>query len=345
MGSYLLKILLENGNRVFCLARSKKDKSAEERIIALLNFWDTDMQRNLRRNLIVVEGDITYPALGVKSKKMMEELISETEIIFHSAALAKFRVPLPIISKINIEGTKNVLNFALECRQLKKVNHVSTAHLVGTKRGIDFSEDMFDIGQKLYSTYKQTKYEAEILVREYQKKGLDTSIFRPSIIMGDSISGKINNFRIFYEPLHFFSHGIYNKFPANPGCLQNLINIDTAARAIFILGEKEGNHVYHITSPQDTTIGFFMELAAGYFKFKMPQLIPWENFDFKEWTPVKKALADPYIPYFNSNTKFLSQKTQEVLKKYSFEYPPIDTDNVIRIFEYCSKRGFVKRRK
>ena len=348
LGSYLLKLFLENGNKAYALARSKADKSARERIIDMLHFWDGAIpDKGYLKHLEVVEGDIIFPGLGMRPESDIKRIISEVEIIFHSAALAELRTPLEVIRKINAEGTRNVLDFALICREngrLLKVNHISTAYVAGDKNGIDFSEDMLELGQGFHNTYEQTKYEAELIVKEYIQKGLNISIFRPSMVMGASTDGKTNNFRLFYEPLHFFAHSVYDIFPANLKCFQNFINIDTVAKALFLLFEYPKPRVFHLISPGNISIGFLMKSAANYFKFKMPKCIPEEKFDFEGLTPAQKALAQPYLPYFNYNTNFLSKETQGILKEYDFRFPKIEKRNLTRIFQYCDRVGFIKIR-
>jgi thioester reductase-like protein len=349
VGSYLLKILLENKYQVYVLARSKDSHSARDRVVDSLKFWDdVVVDNNSLKNLKVIEGDIVYPDLGIKSKKDIEALISEAEIIFHSAAVVELRTPLDMIRRINVEGTRNVLDFALLCQKrgkLKKINHISTAYVVGAKNRIQFSEDMLELGQGFHNTYEQTKYEAEVLAKEYLNKDLNISIFRPGMVMGDSKEGKTNNFRLFYQPLHFFSKEIYDVFPVDPECIHNLINVDTVARAIFLLGERKEQRVYNITSPKDAAIPYCLGLAAKYFGFKLPKFISLEEFALEKLTPAQKALSEPYIPYFNSTIVFQSQKTQDTLKEYGFKYPAIDEKNILINFAYCDKKGFIKRRK
>lgn len=349
VGSYLLKILLENKNKVYVLARAKGNKCARDRVLDILRFWDEALiDKNLINNLHIIEGDITLPNLGMTSKKDIELLVSDVEVIFHSAAAIDFRMPLEMARKINVIGTRNVLDFALNCKKrgtLKKVNHISTAYIMGTKKNIYFSEDMLELGQDFYTTYEKTKYEAEILVKECLYESLDISVFRPGIVIGDSKEGKINDFRLFYQPLIFFSKEIYEQFPFSLECSHNLINVDTVAKAIFLLGDRSGPKIYNITSPQNTSILFCLRLASEYFGFKLPRFVPIEEFDFKKWTPVQKALAELYIPYFNNyDVKFMSQKTQDILKEYNFIYPEINKDNIIRNLAYCYKAGFVKNR-
>lgn len=344
VGSYLLKLLVENGYFVYVLTRSKTDKTAEKRVLDILEFWNEEpLPACKRKQLKIIEGDITFPNLGI-SQRDREELASETEIIYHSAALAELALPLEKIRKINVEGTRNVLDFALKCRaggKFEKVNHISTAYVVGTKN-IEFSEGMLELGQGFNNTYEQSKYEAELLVKEYLKKDLSVSVFRPSMIMGHSKSGKTTSFRLFYHPLHFFSKKIYTRFPANPSCIQNLINVDTVAKAMLLLGEEQEPAVYHLSSPTDTSISWCFNLAAEYFGFKIPEFVSIENFDFSKWTPAQKLLANSYIPYFNYNAIFLSKETRKKLKKYYFNYPEINQPNLFKSFDFCCKKKFIQ---
>jgi len=344
LGSYLLKILLENEHRVFALVRGKKEKSAYSRVIDILTFWDSSIaQKPCIKNVEVIDGDISYPDLGIKDARSKERVLSETQMIIHSAAVARLNEPLESIRKPNVEGTRNVFDFALQFKKLQKINHISTVYVVGTKMGITFTEDMLDIGQGFHNTYEQTKFEAEKLVHEYRKKSLDISIFRPSMVIGDSKEGKTNDFRLIYEPLHFFSQEIYEKFPADPECFQNLVNVDTVGNTLYLLSREKGNATYHLVSPKPTYIGSFMKLAGESFGFKMPEFIPAGKFDYAALTPVQKALAGPYIPYFNYTTTFSCEKTRQALKEFGYAYPNVDNENLLKILAYCIKRGYIRQ--
>lgn len=349
LGSYLLKILLCGNYRVYVLSRSKDNKNCEERIMDALRFWDGGkLDLEYLKNLRIIEGDIVYPDLGINSREKLEELISEVQVIVHSAASTEIKMPLDDIRKINVEGTVNVLDFALKCRKeggkIKKINHISTAYVVGTKKNIDFTEDMLDISQCFYNTYEQSKYEAEKLVNKYRHLGLNISIFRPSMIIGDSRDGRATDFRLFYTPLRFFSRGTFVDFPANSSTYQNLINVDMVAEGIYLLLEREEQRTYHLTAPRGVSIGN-LDVIADYFGFKLPNFIPLEQFDFQKLTPVQNLLVEPYYPYFNYTVKFASAETQSVLKEYNFAIPEIDNDNLLRNMAYCEKRGFIKREK
>ena len=339
VGSYLLKILLKEGHKIYALARNSKNMNATERILDILKFWDEDINSSILKNLHVVEGDLTFANFRF-SKKVELDLINEIEIIFHCGALTEVRAPIELSRKINVEGTRNVLDFAIKCKFLKKINYISTTYVAGTSDGISFSEDMLDVGQKFNNNYEKSKFEAEILVNDYIKD-LNISIFRPSMILGDSVMGKTPNFKLMFGVLHFLKLNILKSFPADVASLQNLINIDTVAKAISCLGDREQQENYHIVSREHILIGAFLELASKYFKFELPRCIPLTKFDFLALTPVQRALIDPFVPYFNQTRNFLSEKTQSILDDYNFNYVKMDTININRCFNYYSKANLV----
>ncbi len=192
LGSYLLKILLQNGHRVYCLARSKDNKSAKDRVVDTLSFWDEETIAKYKRNLKVFEGDIAKHNLGISDKEIFT-LKEEVNEIFHCAAVTQFNWPLDKIRKVNVEGTRNVLELALKCKGLKKVNYISTAYVCGDYKRV-FKETDLDVGQKFNTTYEQSKFEAEKLVNEYRKERLWIDVFRPAIIVGESTIGKTFKF-------------------------------------------------------------------------------------------------------------------------------------------------------
>lgn len=348
LGSYLTKVLLENNNTVYAPVRPAGGLDPQARMHASLGFWGVEKGSALLGELKVFDGDIAYPGIGIKNKKQKDAVITDVDIVYHSAALARLDLPYEPIAAVNINGTKNLLELCLEIAHSRrlKVNHISTAYVAGKQSKNVFDETMLDVGQGFNNTYEQTKFEAEKLALSYSGKGLDISVFRPSMVMGDSLEGKTNNFKLFYEPMHFFYKKIFDSFPADPHCTQNLINIDTVGRALFELGDVEGGATYHLTSPSGIMIGPFMRSVSEYFGFGMPVFVPIGKFDFASWTPAQKRLGGIFAPYFNSDISFSSSRTQAALKKQGGRaFPEIDGGNLNRIFEYCDKKGYIKKDK
>ena len=346
LGSYLAKELLSKGYKVIALARSSKGKSAKQRAFEILKFvygkrWN---QEHINLSLEIIDGDIVNPGLGISDTHLYRYLSLETDIIIHCAALTELRAPWQEIRKVNIDGTRNILEFAMFARKigkLKKFNHISTIYVAGTTKK-KFTENDLVFGQKFNNAYEKSKFEAEVLVNKYMRKGLKTAIFRPSMIIGDSESGKTNNFRLFYQPLHYFVNEIFEKYPGDLSSTQNLINVDVAASSIAMLVESEESPVYHIISPKNIALRFLMKSASAYFNFRMPKFIPAKRFNFDLLSPAQKALAQPFLPYFNYKVNYVSTLTKNILEKYNFNFPSVDKNNLNRIFKYCTVSGFIK---
>src|SRR5207249_2624688 len=122
--------------------------------------------------------------------------------IYHSAACTRFDQKLEQARRINLKGTENVLNFARRARQsgnFMRLHHVSTAYIAGNRTGV-IKEDDLDYGQDFFNTYEQSKYETELML-ERARAEVPITIYRPSIIVGDSRTGRTLHFFVLYEPM------------------------------------------------------------------------------------------------------------------------------------------------
>jgi thioester reductase-like protein len=349
LGSFLIKELLKNPEiKVWALARSNGRLSANQRVIDAIKFAKYKNDKLFLNNLEIVEGDVALSNLGICQKDKYDYLVSKTNYIIHSAALAELTVPLDIIRSINVEGTRNILKFAMLAQKyglLKKFNHISTIYVAGAVGAIEFDETMLDIYQGFNNTYEQTKFEAELVVRKYINKGLNCSIFRPSMIIGDSVSGKTNNFKLFYQPLHFFNKEIFDEFPCPAESSINLIHIDTVISDIVKLFDKaDKNGVYHLLSPNNILLQHLVIKSSEYFGFKIPNFIDLNDFNISKLSPVKQLMAKPFIPYFNYRTKFKAQSTFNILEGYGLMHDYISLKNLQKIFYYCHKVNFIRKR-
>ena len=129
----------------------------------------------------LVEGDIA---------KSIEVGGEDIEEIYHLAAIYDLSVSRELGTRINVDGTRHVLDFAERCHSLRHVHYVSTCYVSGHYDGI-FREDDLDVGQRFNNHYEETKFLAEIEVR---KRALPTTIYRPSVVVGDSRSGETQKF-------------------------------------------------------------------------------------------------------------------------------------------------------
>ncbi len=172
LGSALLpRVLARSGDTVaVCLVQSKFAPLARQRAA---EFGD---------RVRIVEGDITRP-LQLPS--------AELEEIYHLAAIYDLSVPRDVGMRVNVEGTRHVLHFAERCPSLRRLHYMSTCYVSGRHDGV-FGEDDLDVGQYFNNFYEETKFLAEIEVRKCT--GLPCTIYRPSVVVGDSRTGETQKF-------------------------------------------------------------------------------------------------------------------------------------------------------
>lgn len=138
-----------------------------------------------RERIGIVEGDITEPGLGVAEGILPLDDIVE---IFHLAAVYDLSVGRDLAVRVNVEGTRHVLDLAERCPRLERLQYVSTCYVSGRHPGL-FREDDLVKGQAFNNFYEETKYLAEVEVQERMARGLPVTIYRPAIVVGDSDSG------------------------------------------------------------------------------------------------------------------------------------------------------------
>src|SRR5207248_9490481 len=169
------------------------------------------------------------PQLGLDAARR-DWLAERTARVVHCAASVSFTLPLEESRAINVEGTRRMLDLGELCVRrggLDCFTHVSTAYVAGTHPG-RFSEDDLDVGQGFRNAYEQSKFEAELLVRE-RSPSVPVQVVRPSIVVGDSTTGWTPAFNVLYMPLRAFARGAYPAIPARRSAPVDVVPVDYVA--------------------------------------------------------------------------------------------------------------------
>lgn len=184
LGSALLPgILKRTDSSAICLVQSKFAALAKRRE-AELSSADPFLQGRIQ----VVEGDITQPGLGLAA----DALTGVTEA-WHLAAAYDLRVARDVAVRVNVDGTRNVLDALERCPNLTRLHYFSTCYVSGRYAG-PFSEDDLEVGAPFNNYYEETKNLAEADVRWHMSAGLPATIYRPAIVVGDSRTGETQKF-------------------------------------------------------------------------------------------------------------------------------------------------------
>jgi len=170
LGSEMLRRILGRSDDVaICLVQPKFRPLAEERARAI----------GFANRIRFVEGDITQPIACD---------VSDVREVWHFAAVYDLGVKRDVGMRVNVDGTRNVLDLGSRAPRLERVHYVSTCYVSGRHPG-RFTEDDLEKGQTFNNFYEETKYLAEIEVRNGIAAGLPATIYRPSVVVGDSASG------------------------------------------------------------------------------------------------------------------------------------------------------------
>src|SRR5262249_11642230 len=118
-----------------------------------------------------------------------------TRVVHAAADVSLRRSPGGDPWTTNVDGTQRLLDL---CAALGvgELHHVSTAFVCGERAG-PIREDELDRGQAFHNDYERSKFEAERRVRASQ--GLRATVYRPSVIVGDSVTGYTSSYHGFFR--------------------------------------------------------------------------------------------------------------------------------------------------
>ncbi len=212
----------------------------------------------------LLTGDIADMHLGLAADEL-KKLTRDLTDIYHLAAISYLGVPDDLMWQVNVQGTVNLLELAEEARKLRRFNHVSTAFVSGDREGV-ITEEELDCGQGFRNLYERTKYEAEKKVRAAMGR-LPITVYRPSIVVGDSKTGEIGRFDgPYYLGILLVSSplSVPLPLPGDGGAPMNMIPVDYAVDAILQLSqqpEAEGL-TFHIVDPNPMSARSAYQLIA-----------------------------------------------------------------------------------
>ncbi len=198
LGRYLLRDLLSANVSVVALVRSTRKQSAAERVELLMRSWEHMLGRDLPRP-VVLEGDISQSNLGLDDASV-EWVAENCDAMLHNAASLVFQSTDSKSEpwRSNVAGMQNVLDLCQKTG-IRDFHDVSTAYVCGLRNGTVLESEL-DVGQELGNDYERSKVQAEKLVLSADFLAPPT-IYRPSIIVGDSSTGFTTTFHGFYAAL------------------------------------------------------------------------------------------------------------------------------------------------
>lgn len=253
IGSHIAKKLVDRGEHVKILLRKSSQTS---------NIDDIDVER--------VYGD-------VMDMDSVNEALKGCDTLYHTAGVASFRKEdYQKMEEINVKGTSNILNAALEAG-IKKVVHTSSIAAIGVDAngGIADEETEYSLDY-LGVKYLDTKHRGEQIALDLAKKGLPLVVVNPSTVIGTG--------DIYLSSTAFILWFYKKKFPGYMDGTLNMVDVDDVAEGHILAAEKGRVGERYILGNENFTllelfnllekvtgvpkpkmkIPYFMALASGY---------------------------------------------------------------------------------
>ncbi len=363
LGSHIAVELLKRGHVIILLCRPKNGQTAEARMRQLFRWFDLPVDGRCK----VIEGQATEPHFGLDDRtyKYLQDNVDE---IFHCLAETSFsETKRGQLEKVNLTGTSHVLQFAVES-QCYFFHHMSTAYAVGKQQGL--CRETYDPQEQFHNAYEETKHAAEGLVLQTcAKAGIRTNIYRPSIVYGDSQTGRSLLFNAFYAPTrlaHYLETVWERDFAENDGALArkmgiqrlpdggmhtsariagapngrvNLISIDFLLDAsLAVMDHCLDGGIFHLVNRQDNTLGELLTYMERFLSFSGIRLVESSHFDRTPPNAIEKLIAgymDVYQPYFNDQRLFDTTETQHILRHNEIQCPEMDYELFCRCIRYA----------
>src|SRR4051812_9091924 len=250
IGKRLVKALLaRRGATVYFLLRP----GSEGKVPELLKYWGAAKGR-----AVPVTGDLTSKKLGVAADQL-KALKGGIDHLYHLAAVYDLSADEEAQVAVNIEGTRNMVEFA-KAIDAGHVHHVSSIAAAGLYEGV-FREDMFEEAENLDHPYFSTKHESEKIVRKECK--VPWTVYRPAMVVGDSQTGEMDKID---GPYYFFK--LIQRMrqilpPWMPGVgLEggriNIVPVDYVVAALDHISHQQGERsggCYHLVDPDGLRVG------------------------------------------------------------------------------------------
>ncbi|MGM9491023.1 SDR family oxidoreductase [Ideonella sp. YS5] len=343
------KLLARRGSTVYFLVRP----GSEEKIAGLLEHWGVGKNR-----AIAVSGDLTEKKLGVSSDNI-KQLKGQIDAVYHLAAVYDLSADEESQVRVNVEGTRNVVEFA-KAIDAGHLHHVSSIAAAGLYEGV-FREDMFEEAEGLDHPYFMTKHESEKIVRKESK--VPWTVYRPAMVVGDSRTGemdKIDGPYYFFKLIQRMRQLLPPWMPAVglEGGRVNIVPVDFIVDALDHISHSKAElkgRCFHLVDPVGYRVGDVLDIFSK--AAHAPKMNLFVNAALLGFIPksVKKGLMavapvrrvrnaimkdlglpEDMLTFVNYPTRFDCRETLAALKGSGIECPKLD-DYAWRLWDYWER--------
>ena len=348
LGRELLRILLERTkDNLWLLVRPSRGHSHEDRVKKMLS--KMGVNGNSKERIQVLAGDLAQPRLGL-SDGDWQTVVSGIDEFYHVAALTQLGASWEDAEQINLQGTVRILEAAREAlfrKRLQRFFYFSTAYVAGSLTPICAVEDELPQNPSFANAYEATKFLAEKKVREEMEQGLPATLFRPSIVVGDSKRGAVSEFNVIYPFLRLFAHGLLRQVPSRLSHSFNIVPIDFVVESAFAIAQQKesAGKTYHLVTENPPTLEMLLQLKDEY-GLPPVEVVPPEEFSVESLSPQQREIfstLNPYLGYLGSSLTFDVKNSREALRQSRLSFPKTDQAFLRKIVDYAIQKGYFLR--
>jgi dihydroflavonol-4-reductase len=139
---------------------------------------------HVARELAAQGADVRADRVDLLDPDALARAVEGCDAVFHVAALYSYDADPGMIERVNVEGTRNVVDVCLRAR-VRRLVHTSTAGTCGPVAGRPATEQDSPPRWELAVPYKRTKLAAERLILEAARGPLDAVVVNPTTPVGD----------------------------------------------------------------------------------------------------------------------------------------------------------------
>ena len=310
VGSHLLFDLVSSGKKVRALKRKSSNLDNIKKVFGYYSNHANDLFKKIEW----VNGDV----LDIFS---LEDAMKDISEIYHCAGIVSFEPGNEeFLMKVNINGTANVVNIALE-KKIKKLCYISSIATLGRSEHDGMVDEQTHwVSANNKSHYSISKFGGEREAWRGTEEGLDAVIVNPSIILGPGNwdSGSSRFFSTVWKGLNFYTKGV-----------NGFVDVRDVSKAMIQLMESEIKNERFILNSENISYQKLLNLIAKYLYKKPPSIhagkflsaIAWREEKIRSFiTRSKPFITKETAQTANSNYQYSTKKIEKYL---NYKFIPI----------------------
>lgn len=310
LGSHLLIELTKSEDKIIAIKRPTSSLTTIEKLF----HWHFNDNGKHFKKIKWIDGDLS----DIDS---LLEIFTEDSKIYHVAGKVSFnKKDKEELLKINIKGTANVVNAALE-KGIHKLCHVSSIAAIGRSSNNSLTNEETPIENiAKISPYAVSKYEGEREVWRGVAEGLKAVIVNPTIILGPGnwMDSSARLFHQVYKGLNFYTGGT-----------NGYVGVDDLAKIMIQLMEDDVTAERYIINSENISYKQLFTWMAEALNVKPPQHLAGPYLSEIAWRLLKAvSFITGKQPLITKDTAQTANSTyrysnEKIIEQTGFRFKPV----------------------